>query len=101
MATTPYNTVTGAPGIDPCSSGAGVRPGPGTTPKVQAWTSAGYGVRWAITVAGPRWWPGHLSKEAAVVRLVLWGVVILAEQAPNLSDEQVRSRLVALGELVR
>jgi hypothetical protein len=33
--------------------------------------------------------------------LVLWGVVTPAEQAPNLSDEQVRSRLVALSELVR
>lgn len=98
---TPHCTVTGAPGIDPCSSDMGVRPGPGTTPKVQTWTSAGYGTQWAITVAGPRWWPSHFSKEAVMVRLVLWGVVTLAEQAPNLSNKQVRSRLVTLGESVR
>jgi len=33
--------------------------------------------------------------------LVLWGVVTLAEQAPELSDEQLQSRLAALGRLIR
>lgn len=36
----------------------------------------------------------------AAVRSVRWDVVTLAEQAPHLSDEQVRSRL-ALSGLVR
>jgi hypothetical protein len=35
------------------------------------------------------------------VESVLRGVVMLAEQAPQLSDEELRSRLVALGGLVR
>jgi hypothetical protein len=55
----------------------------------------------AITVAGPRPWLGHLSGQAAAVRSVLRCVVILAEQAAELSDEQVRSRLAALGGWVR
>jgi hypothetical protein len=55
----------------------------------------------ATTVADPRQCPGHLSGAAAAVRSVLWGVVTLAEQAAELSDEELRSRLVALGGLVR
>jgi hypothetical protein len=35
------------------------------------------------------------------VESVLRGVVMLAEQAPQLSEEKLRSRLVALGGLVR
>lgn len=55
----------------------------------------------AITVTGPCWWSGQLCGQAAAVRSVLRGVVMLAEQAPQLSDEQLRSRLAALGGLVR
>jgi hypothetical protein len=80
----PHSTVTNVSNIEPCppcDTAAGVRPDPSTASKAQAWPCAG--------------------REAAAVRLVLWGVVTLAKQAPELSDEQLRSRLAALGRLIR
>jgi len=81
---TPDSTVTNVNNIKPCppcDTAAGVRPDPSTASKVQAWPCAG--------------------REPAAVRLVLWGVVTLAKQAPELSDEQLRSRLAALGRSIR
>lgn len=53
----------------------------------------------------PAWtglpWPVQLAGEPAAVESVLRGVVMLAQQAPQLSEEELRSRLVALGGLVR
>lgn len=46
-------------------------------------------------------WPVQLAREPAAVESVLRGVVMLAEHAAELSDEQLRSRLVALSGLVR
>ena len=46
-------------------------------------------------------WLVQPARQPAAVRSMLRGVVGLAEQAPNLSDEQLRSRVAALGELVR
>jgi hypothetical protein len=46
-------------------------------------------------------WLVQSAGQLAAVRLVLRGVVTLAEQAPDLSDEQWRSGLAALGRLVR
>ena len=95
--------MTGIGGDDPYPSRSKttrVQLTPSTTPDVRAWSCAKSSTRWTITVAGPRRGPGHLS-EAAAVRSVLWGVITLAEQAAELSDEQLRSRLVTLGGLVR
>lgn len=50
-----------------------------------------------ITVTSPCRWQSHLSGQAATVRSPLWGVVTLVEQAAELSDEQLRSRLITLG----
>ena len=75
---TPRKTLTGPTGVDPYPSG-------------DATISARTGLLW----------PVQLATEPAAVRSVLRGVVMLAEQAPQLSDEQLRSQLVALGGLVR
>jgi hypothetical protein len=102
---TPHSTVTGTLAMDPCPScattTAGVRPGPGTAPRARGWTCAGCGTWWAITVASPRPWLVQLAGEPVAVRSVLQSVVTLAEQAPELSDEQLRSQLSRLGRLVR
>lgn len=84
VVSTPDSTVTNVSDIEPCTpcdTAAGVRPDSSTASKVQPWPCAG--------------------REPAAVRLVLWGVVTLAKQAPELSDEQLRSRLAALGRLIR
>lgn len=75
-----------------CDATNGVQPKPGAVPKVQAW---------AVTVANPLPHPGlvHLGRDLAAARSVLRGVITLAEQAPELSDEQLRSRLAALGQI--
>lgn len=77
-------------GVGPCPScnaTAGVRRDSGTAPSVQAWSCAS--------------WLDHLSENPAAVRSVLRGVMGVAEQAPALTDKQLRSRLAALGRLVR
>lgn len=74
---TPHRTLTGPTGVDPYPSGDA------TTP--------------ALTGLS---WPVQLAAEPAAVESVLRGVVMLAEPGPQLSDEQLRSRLGALGGLV-
>ena len=75
---TPHRTPTGPTGVDPY-------------PSWDATTPARTGL--------PR--PVQRAGEPAAVESVLRGVAMLAEQAPQLSDEELRSRLVALGGLVR
>jgi hypothetical protein len=84
VVSTPHSTVTSVSNINPCppyDTAAGVRPDPSTASKAQARPCAG--------------------RKPAAVRLVLCGVVTLAKQAPELPDEQLRSRLAALGRLIR
>ena len=75
---TPHRTLTGPTGVGPY-------------PSWDATTPARTGFPWPVQLAG----------EPAAVESVLRGVVMLAEQVPQLSDEELRSRLVALGGLVR
>lgn len=73
---TPHSTVPDIGRVDlgpSCRTTAGVQVTPSTAADPQAWSCAA----------------------------VLRGVVTLAEQAPEPSDEQLRSQLVALGGLVR
>lgn len=100
---TPNSTVTDTTDIDPCLScdtTTRMQPDPSAVPKVQAWAYAAWGTRWAITATNPRLrpWLGHLAEDSAAIRSVLGGVITLAEQAPEISDDQFRfrSRLAAL-----
>jgi hypothetical protein len=80
----------GISGVEPCPScnaTAGVQQDSGTTPSVQAWSRAS--------------WLDHLAGNPTATRSVLRGLVAIAEQAPALTDEQLRDRLAALGRLVR
>lgn len=104
MSTTD-STVTDITDIDPCLSCDTTRmqPDPSTAPKLQTWTCATCGTRWAITVPNPRRRPclDHLAEDSTAIRSMLRGVITLADQAPELSDEQLRSRLTALTRLMR
>lgn len=90
--------------IDPCpycGATTGVRPVVGVSPGVAAWSCAGCGTQWAISSVSPQPYCDLLA--AAVQRLgcawsILREVVALAGEAPGLSDEQVRVRLVGLGD---
>jgi hypothetical protein len=75
---TPHRTLTAPTGVDPY-------------PSWDATTPARTGSPWPVQLAG----------EPTAVESVLRAVVMLAEQAPHLSEEELRSRLVALGGLVR
>lgn len=51
----------------------------------------------AISAINPRPWLDHLTAtvELAAARSVLREIITLADQAPVLADEQLRSRLLA------
>ncbi|HET9254842.1 MAG TPA: hypothetical protein VFO16_06520 [Pseudonocardiaceae bacterium] len=99
-------TVTGPADLDPCpyrGGISGVKVITGTLPKVPGWSCSGCGTDWWISVVSPRPFLDHLTGtvELTSTRSVLREVIELAEQAPALTDEQLRSRLVTLGRTVR
>ena len=75
----------------------------GTSPSVRAWSCAACRTDWAIAAVNPRPYLEYLAGwvEVAAARSMLRQVIALAEQAPALSDEQVRARLVDLARTVR
>ncbi len=94
-------TVTGP--ADPCPScgtTTGVRQVTDTPPGVQAWSCEACGAEWAISVVNPRPFLDQLTAtvELAAARSVLREIITLADQAPVLTDEHLRFRLVALAE---
>jgi transposase-like protein len=93
-------TVTGTTPIDPCPycGATGVQPIP-APPKVQAWTCTACRLDWAVTVVNPRSYLDRLAEavaEAGRLRWLLRQVVQLADDAPTITDEQLRTRLRAL-----
>jgi hypothetical protein len=97
------STVTGTTNIDPCpycGTSDGVQPQP-APPTVQAWKCA-CGLDWAISVVNPHLRSTHLADLAAAadeiarLRWKLAQVIAVADQAPGLTDEQLRTRVVAL-----
>jgi CTP:molybdopterin cytidylyltransferase MocA len=64
-------------------------------------------IPWAISVVNPHLRSGYLAGLAAAVeqvgaaRWILRQVVQLADQAPQLADEQLRAQLVALAKCAR
>lgn len=95
------STVVDTTNVDPCPScgtTSGVQPITGMSPTVDACSCAACGTGWAVTVVSPRLFLERLTGtvELAAARSVLRGVITLADQAPALTDEQLRLRLVAL-----
>jgi len=98
-------TGTGDEACPGCGDTTGVQPTPGASPKVQAWSCTACQTDWAITTANPQ--PPFVDQLAATVeqlgatRSVLRAVVILADDAPAITDQQLRDRLVALADRAR
>jgi hypothetical protein len=94
-------TVTGPAELDPCpycGGISGVQVITGTPPTVQAWSCGECGTEWAITVVNPRL-QSFLDRLTATV--VLRGVIALADEAFQLSDDQLRARLAGLVPIAR
>lgn len=84
--------------IDPCpycGSITDVRPITSTPSKVWAWSCAACGTQWAVSVVNPR---PYLDRLTAAV--LLRQMLVLADQAPSLQDDQLRARLAALAATV-
>ena len=79
-----------------CGSTSGVQPITGTSPKVQAWTCTACGTEWAISVVNPRLYLDQLATGVVVRQLTT-----LAQEAPGLSNQQLRTRLLALAGSLR
>ncbi|MGH3936449.1 MAG: hypothetical protein ACRDS1_15970 [Pseudonocardiaceae bacterium] len=77
-----------------CGATTGVQPKL-APPKVQAWSCTACETQWAITVVNPRPYLDHLAGMVAA-RSVLRQVIALADQAPELTDEELRTQLHAL-----
>ncbi len=73
------------------------------TARVIAWTCTRCRMDWAISVASPQPFLDHLAGtvELAAARSTLRDVITLADQAPGLTDQELRARLVALAEGAR
>ncbi|MGH3764905.1 MAG: hypothetical protein ACRDTX_07120 [Pseudonocardiaceae bacterium] len=88
-----------------CGGTTGVQVITDTPPIVQGWSCRECGTEWWISVINPRPRPflDHLAGtvELAAARLTLRGVCALADQAPGLTDTELRARLVALAESAR
>jgi ribosomal protein L37AE/L43A len=81
-----------------CGETTGVQLTTGTSPKVQAWSCTACSTDWAISVVNPRPYVDRLAAtvELAVARSVLRQVIALADDAPTITDQQLRARLLAL-----
>lgn len=93
-------TVTGTTDIDPCpycGTTSGVQPTSDTPPGVTAWSCTACQTDWAISSVSSR--PYFEQLAATVEQLgVLWQVITLADDAPGLTDQQLRDRLLALAD---
>ncbi|HET9254019.1 MAG TPA: hypothetical protein VFO16_02310 [Pseudonocardiaceae bacterium] len=84
-----------------CGATGGVQRIAGTSPRVRAWGCAGCGTRWAVTLVHTQLCGNRLAAavDLAAARSVLRDVITLADQAPGLTDEQLRHRLAGLAEV--
>jgi ribosomal protein L37AE/L43A len=78
-----------------------------STSRVSAWKCTRCGVSWAVSVVNPHLRGDHPAALAARVerlraaRLILREVITLADEAPTLTDLELRGRLRALAQGAR
>lgn len=87
-----------------CGTTTGVQQITGSSPKVHAWSCTACGLDWAITVVNPHLRARYLTAAAEEIRRLRWTlrqVVTLADDAPTITDQQLRNRLLALAERAR
>jgi hypothetical protein len=68
------------------------------SPRVQSWKCGACGTDWVVTVVNPRSYLDHLvaTVELAGARSALRALLTLADDAPTLTDAELRSRLTVL-----
>jgi transposase-like protein len=85
-----------------CGETTGVQRTPRTSPKVQAWSCTLCRTDWAVSLVNPHLRTAYLVDLAVAIgeisrlRWTLAQVVQLADEAPTITDEQLRIRLRAL-----
>ncbi|MGH3833533.1 MAG: hypothetical protein ACRDRS_24375 [Pseudonocardiaceae bacterium] len=85
-----------------CGATTGVLRTTGTAPTIQTWSCTTCGLNWVISMVNPHLRSTHLADLAAAVeeigrlRWTLRQVITLADDAPQLTDQQLRDRLLAL-----
>ncbi|MBV8539002.1 MAG: hypothetical protein JO063_08055 [Pseudonocardiales bacterium] len=87
-----------------CGAITGVLRATGTAPTIHTWSC---GLNWVISVVNPHLRPAHLADLAAAageigrLRRMLRQVITLADDAPTITDEQLRDRLLTLASDAR
>jgi hypothetical protein len=81
-----------------CNSTRGVTRVPCDSPKVEEWWCSVCDGRWWLSVVNPRSYLDHLvaTVELAGARSALGALLTLADDAPTLTDAELRSRLTVL-----
>ncbi|MBV8543049.1 MAG: hypothetical protein JO364_13825 [Pseudonocardiales bacterium] len=93
-----HGTAESCPG---CGATTGVLRTTGTAPTIRTWSCTTYGLNWMISAVNPHLRPAHLADLAAAedigrLRWALRQVITLADDAPTLTDRQLRDRLLTL-----
>ncbi|MGH3852533.1 MAG: hypothetical protein ACRDR6_03355 [Pseudonocardiaceae bacterium] len=90
-----------------CEATTGVLRTTGTAPTIQTWSCTTCGLNWVISAVNPHLCPAHLADLAAAaedigrLRWALRQVITLADDAPTITDEQLRDRLLTLAFYAR
>ncbi|MGH3810484.1 MAG: hypothetical protein ACRDRU_28460 [Pseudonocardiaceae bacterium] len=84
-----------------CGATTGVLRTTGATPTIQTWSCTTCGLNWVLSVVNPHLRSAHLAGLAAAgeigrLRHALRQVITLADDAPTLTDKQLRDRLLTL-----
>ncbi|MGH3717640.1 MAG: hypothetical protein ACRDRI_02165 [Pseudonocardiaceae bacterium] len=98
-----HDTAESCPG---CGTTTGVLRTTGTTPTIRTWSCTTCGLNWVISTVNPHLRPTHLADPAAAgeigrLRHTLRQVITLADDAPTLTDQQLRDRLLTLASDAR
>lgn len=75
----------------------------GNTLNTEAWACDGCGMGWAVSLVNPhlRDRASDYAEQLGAARWLLGQVVALADEAPTLTDRELRHRLLALAECAR
>ena len=90
-----------------CGNTTGVQSTPGTSPRVQAWSCTVCRTDWAVSQVNAHLRTVYLVDLAAAaaeidrLRWKLAQVIAVADQAPTLTDRELRARLLALANGAR
>lgn len=91
---------TDSDGCPMCGSTTSVQPITGTSPRVQAWSCTACSLNWAISVINPHLRPlidlAAAAAEIGRLRWTLAQVIAVADDAPGLTDVELRTRLLEL-----